>query len=298
MVGTAQDITDRKAAEEIVRRSERRLQTIIDAEPACVKLVAPDGLLLDMNRSGLEILGVENLADVVGRPVINCVHPDDRSRYLEMHRAAVRGSSGRLEFRTIGPTGQERWVDSHAVAFETSNDTGAVQPAVLSVTSDISERVRAQQALHDAEERMRFALEASRLGVWETNLKTGVSYWSETCALLHGLERGTLSKSIPPFMDCVHPEDREAVLQALDEAFREHRNVELEYRTVWPDGTEHRISSTAHFFHDDAGVPVRGAGVSIDVTEKRSWRRNCANPTRWKPSACWRAESRTISTTC
>jgi len=270
MVGTAQDITDRKAAEEIVKRSERRLQTIIDAEPACVKLVAPDGLLLDMNRSGLKMLGVENLADIIGRPVINCVHPDDRSRYLEMHRAAVRGSSGRLEFRTIGPTGQERWVDSYAVAFETSDDTGAVQPAVLSVTSDISERVRAQHALHDAEERMRFALEASRLGVWETNLKTGVSYWSETCALLHGLERGTLSKSVPPFMDCVHPEDREAVLQTLDEAFREHRNVELEYRTVWPDGTEHRIASTAHFFHDDAGVPVRGAGVSIDVTEKRS----------------------------
>jgi PAS domain S-box-containing protein len=270
MVGTAQDITDRKAAEETVTRSERRLQTIIDAEPACVQLVAPDGLLLDMNRSGLEMLAVENLAQVVGRPVVDWVHPDDRNKYLEMHRAAVRGSPGRLEFRTIGPTGQERWVDSYAVAFETSNDRGEVQAAVLSVMSDISERVRAQHALHDAEERMRFALEASRLGVWETNLKTGVSYWSETCALLHGLDRGTSSKSIPPFVDCVHPEDRQAVLQALDEAFDDHRNIELEYRTVWPDGTEHRISSTAHFFYDDEGLPVRGAGVSIDVTEKRS----------------------------
>lgn len=270
MVGTAQDITDRKAAEEIVQRSERRLQTIIDAEPACVKLVTADGLLLEMNRAGLEMLGVDKFTDVVGQPVINCVHPEDRSRYLEVHRAAVNGSPGRLEFRTIGSRGQERWLDSYAVAFETSGDAGAVQPAVLSVSSDISERVRAQQALHDAEERMRFALEASRLGVWETNFKTGVSYWSETCALLHGLERNTLSKSIPPFIDCVHSEDRQAVLHTLDEALRERRTVELEYRTVWPDGTEHRISSTAHFFCDEAGIPVRGAGVSIDVTEQRS----------------------------
>jgi PAS domain S-box-containing protein len=270
MVGTAQDITDRKAAEETVKRSERRLQTIIDAQPACVKLVAPDGLLLDMNRAGLEMLGVENLAEVVGRPVISVVHPDDRNRYLEMHQTAVTGSAGRLTFRTLGPTGRERWVDSHAVAFETSSDAGAVQPAVLSVTSDITERVRAQQALHEAEERMRFALEASRLGVWDTNLTTGESYWSETCALLHGLERGAVGRNFPPFIDCVHLQDREAVVQSLDEAFREHRDVELEYRTVWPDGTEHYISSTAHVFYDHAGVPVRGAGVSIDVTERRS----------------------------
>ena len=270
IVGTAQDITDQKAAEEIVRRSERRLQTIIDAEPACVKVVAPDGRLMDMNRAGLEMLGIETTAEVVGRPVINLVHPDDRSRYLEMHQAAVGGSPGRLEFRVVGPTGRERWVDSYAVAFETFTDAGEVQPAVLSVTSDISERVRAQHALHEAEERMRFALEASRLGVWDTNLKTGLSYWSETGGLLHGLERGTLSKSFPPFIDCVHSEDREAVVKTINEALREHRNVELEYRTVWPDGTVHRISSTAHFFYDDAGVPVRGVGVSIDVTERRS----------------------------
>jgi PAS domain S-box-containing protein len=46
MWGTAQDITALKEAEETVRQSERRLQTIIDAEPACVKLVSFEGLLL------------------------------------------------------------------------------------------------------------------------------------------------------------------------------------------------------------------------------------------------------------
>ena len=70
MLGTAQDVTAQKEAEEIVRRSERRLQTIIDAEPACVKLVSSEGLLLDMNPAGLEMIGAENLAQVVGRPII------------------------------------------------------------------------------------------------------------------------------------------------------------------------------------------------------------------------------------
>ena len=267
-IGVSLDVTERRAAEQVVIRSERRLQTIIDAEPACVKLVSSDGLLLDMNRAGLAMVGVESLAQVVGRPVINLVHRDDRDRYLEMHRAALSGSPGRREFRIVGLNGEERWVDSHAVSFDASDSDA--RPAVLSVTSDISERVRAQGALQEAEERMRFALEASRLGVWDTNLTTGVSYWSGTCEALHGLEPGTFGKTYLAFIDRVHPEDRESVLQTVDKAIREHRNAEIEYRTLWPDGSERRIASFAHFYYDDAGVPLRGAGVSIDVTDRRS----------------------------
>jgi len=112
VVGTAQDITDRKRAEETVKRSERRLQTIIDAEPACVKLVSVDGLLLEMNRAGLEMLDAQDLKDVVGRPIVDLVHPDDRSKYLEMHKCAVNGSPARGGFRIVGLSGCDRWVDS------------------------------------------------------------------------------------------------------------------------------------------------------------------------------------------
>jgi len=269
-IGVSQDITERQAAEQSVSRSERQLKTIIDAAPACVKLVAADGRLLDMNRAGLTIIGAENLAQVVGRPVTDLVHPDDRDRYLEMHRTAIDGSPGRLEFRVIGLSGEERWVDSRAVPFDVSTDAGETQPIVLSVTSDISERVRAQRALSEVEERMHFALEVSRLGVWESNLKTGVSYWSETCEVLHGLERGTFGKSFLAFIDCIHPEDRESVLKTIDEAVREHRDAVIEYRTAWQDGIQRYISSTAHFFYDEIGMPLRGAGVAVDVTDRRS----------------------------
>ncbi|MCU1383203.1 MAG: Blue-light-activated protein [Acidobacteria bacterium] len=269
MVGAAQDITEQKAAEEVISRSERRLKTIIDAEPACVKLVSPDGLLLDMNQAGLEMIGADNLGQIVGRPVIALIHPDDRDQYQDMHRAATAGCPGRLEFRIVGLDGQERWVDSRAVPFETASGY-QLQRAVLSVTSDITERVRTQRTLHDTEERMRFALESSRLGVWQTNIETGVSYWSHTCEVLHGLERGTFGKSLDSFIDCVHPADQEAVRREIDAAVREHRDAELAYRTVWPDHTEHQILSRGHFFYDDAGVPLRGDGISIDITERRS----------------------------
>jgi PAS domain S-box-containing protein len=150
-VGTAQDITARKEAEEIVRRSERRLQTIVDAEPACVKLVSPAGLLLDMNPAGLQMIGAERLTQVVGRPVIDLVHPADRSRYLEMHRAASSGCPVRWEFRIVSLSGVERWVDSHMVPFETSVNGHDAVPAVLGVTSDVTERKRLEDQLRQSQ---------------------------------------------------------------------------------------------------------------------------------------------------
>jgi PAS domain S-box-containing protein len=137
-------------AYEVVRRSEGRLQTIIDAQPACVKLVSIDGLLLDMNRAGLEMVGAGDISQLKGRPIVDLVHQDDRSRYLEMHRAVSSGSPGRMEFRITGLNGGDRFVDSSAVPFDTPVDGSATQRAVLSVVTDITERKQLEEQLRQA----------------------------------------------------------------------------------------------------------------------------------------------------
>ena len=70
--------------------SESQLRAIINAEPACVKLVSHDGRLLDMNPAGLAMIGATDRAQVVGHPIIEMVHPDDRDRFLEAHRSGIQ----------------------------------------------------------------------------------------------------------------------------------------------------------------------------------------------------------------
>jgi two-component system cell cycle sensor histidine kinase/response regulator CckA len=141
------------------------------------------------------------------------------------------------------------------------------RPARVAIAQDITDRFR---TLRDSEERLRFALHASGVGVWDTDLTTGVSYWSEKCEVMHGLAPGTFGRTLGAFMDRIHPDDRPRVRQTIDDAVQQHRDAQLEYRTTWPDGTERQIVSTARFFYDDTGKPVRGAGVALDLTERRS----------------------------
>jgi hypothetical protein len=128
------------------------------------------------------------------------------------------------------------------------------------------EKRAAEVALEEAEERTRFAMEAARVGVWETDLRTGVMTWSETLEALHGLPAGTFGGTSQAFLDCIHPDDRETVRTALDEATGRRIDAHILYRTKWPDGMVHWINGTGKTFYDEAGTPLRAAGIALDVT--------------------------------
>jgi two-component system, cell cycle sensor histidine kinase and response regulator CckA len=131
-----------------------------------------------------------------------------------------------------------------------------------------TEKRQAEEAFKEAEERTRFALHAARVGVWEADLRTGGVRWSGTLEALHGLPADTFGGTFEAFLNCIHPDDRARVIASIDEATRQHTESNVLYRTQWPDGTMHWISGTGKTFYDDAGTPMRAAGVGLDVTER------------------------------
>lgn len=146
-VGTCQDITERKRADLALQASESRLRTIFDNEPECVKIVSVDGILLDMNPAGLRMIEAPDGKNVIGKPVIGLIHPEDRATFMELHTRVTCDETGHAQFRITGLQGTERWMESHSTPLRSAD--GAIN-SVLSVTRDITERRRAEQK--DAEQ--------------------------------------------------------------------------------------------------------------------------------------------------
>ena len=176
------EIARRITLEDELRRSESHLRTIVQSEPECVKSVSPDGTVLDINRSGLAILGVATLEDILGRSILEFIHPDDRSSYRALHDEVTRGGRGVLQFRIVREDGTERWVESHSVPL--TDDEGTVT-TVLSVTRDITDRKRAEEWLEQSRSLLQLAGKIARMGAWIISLPEREVTWSEEVYAIH-----------------------------------------------------------------------------------------------------------------
>src|SRR5229473_3759309 len=125
---------------------------------------------------------------------------------------------------------------------------GSAVQRVIDERRMAAEKQKAEDALREAEDRTRFALNAARVGVWEADLRTGAARWSETLEALHGMATGTFGGTFEAFLDRIHPDDHADVAKAIDEATRNHSDSNVLYRTQWPDGTTHWISGTGKTF--------------------------------------------------
>ncbi|MBI3528962.1 MAG: PAS domain S-box protein, partial [Betaproteobacteria bacterium] len=159
----AYNITERKRDEEALRKSETRLRAIIETEPECVKVVAGDGKLLEMNQAGLAMLQASSLAEAQQQSLLEFIVPEHRAAFGDLHKRVMQGESGALEFEVIGLKGARRWLETRAVPLRTA--AGRVQE-LLGITRDITERKHAGQALRESEAKYRQLIEQAADGIF------------------------------------------------------------------------------------------------------------------------------------
>ncbi len=146
------EIAERRRAEARLEEGETLLRTIIASEPECVKLVAADGTLLQMNPAGLAMIEADSLEQVLGTSLGDLVLPPWRPAFDALIEAAFRGEAGDLEFEIQGLKGGRRWLDTRAVPLR--NPKREIV-ALLGVTRDVSARKQAEQALRERDEQLR-----------------------------------------------------------------------------------------------------------------------------------------------
>ncbi|HEY9829532.1 MAG TPA: PAS domain S-box protein [Stenomitos sp.] len=135
--------------------------------------------------------------------------------------------------------------------------------------NELAQRQQVEAELRESEERLRLALKASRMGMWDWNFQTGVIQWSDNLEALFGLEPGEFNGSFEMFVSRLHPDDRDRVLAAINHAIATGEDYDIEFRVVYPNGRIRWALSQGKVFYDQNGQPLRMAGNDIDITERK-----------------------------
>ncbi|MEH2281805.1 MAG: PAS domain S-box protein [Nostoc sp.] len=130
----------------------------------------------------------------------------------------------------------------------------------------IVEKQQVEVVLRESEERLRLALDVSQMGLWDWNIVTNQVIWSENYEVLFGLIPSSFDSPYETFKKCVHPEDSQAVMQAIAHALAEKTDYNDEFRIVRSDQRTHWISAKGKFIYDAQGQAVRMIGVCMETT--------------------------------
>lgn len=128
---------------------------------------------------------------------------------------------------------------------------------------DVTDQRHAAQALKLSEERLKLALQASSLGLWEWEVGSPELYWSTELRKIYGIGAKE-PVTFEMYMSMVHPEDREHAGEVAAKSMQTGETYQFEHRIVHKDGSVHWLLGTGRTFLED-GKPVRMIGTSMNI---------------------------------
>lgn len=257
-----QEVAERTQAETTLRESEDRWRRLVEHNPACLA-VHREGKLVYANPAGLRLLRVERLKDVVGKPLLDFVHPDYRALVVERVRRMMEEDVPvePLEEKFLRPNGEVIDVEVTAIPIIYMG-----QRAIMTVSWDITERKIAQAALKASEERYRQFFEMDVAADYISTPAGTLEACNAAYVRLFGF--ASRAEAMATNIAVLYPSpERRGEFLDLIRTRRVVHNHRLELRRR--DGMPLYVIANAAGTFDDAGSLVQIQGFLLDETAQR-----------------------------
>jgi PAS domain S-box-containing protein len=260
--------------------------SMLDALPAHIALLDPDGVILTVNESWKRFAAANvlqspsfgvgsNYLEVCERATGDCSEEaGEAGRGL---RRVLRGEAPEfiLEYPCHSPT-EQRWFRLMVTPVSTQRRAGVV---VMHI--NITERRLAEEALRASEARLIAAQAVAKVGSWETDLTTFAVHWSAETHRIFGTDPAAVAPTHAGFLALVHPEDRAAVDRAFQQSLAANGTHAIEHRLLMPDGRTKFVEEHWQVFRDPAARPLRAIGTCRDITESKQAEQRVAEAQRF-----------------
>jgi PAS domain S-box-containing protein len=263
VVAILRDITERKHAEEALRISEDKYRSVVEAANEAI-VVAQDGLLKFANLKAVEITGYSE-EELLTMPFPELIHPDDRSMVIDRHMRRLKGEDldSVYTFRIVDKRGREKWVEISAVLIDW--DEG---PATLNLLSDITERLEAEKALRESEDRYRNIVEMAPEGILIMDLKGTIVSSNPAFQRMTGLNREEIEGRHFTKLPTVRIREAPKYLKLFKAILKDEAPGLFETKWMTRDGESRFCQTHASLMKRD-GRPWGIQIIVADITERK-----------------------------
>jgi len=260
-VWSFRDITLRTNAENALRDSEEKFRTLTANIPGMVYRGMPDW----------SVEYISNSEDLCGYKAdelnwFDIIHPDDRQRVLDQSNTLTQDRAKLVQqYRIHHKDGSLLWISDHKQSLFSDTDE---YMGVDGVAFDITRQKTADIEIELHKERLRRGQLYANVGTWEWDIPTGGLYWSERIAPLFGYTPGQIETTYDNFIAAVHPDDRQAVMDAVSDCVEKDIPYKIEHRVVWQDGTVRWLLERGAVTRDSEGNALQMLGVVQDINSE------------------------------
>jgi PAS domain S-box-containing protein len=261
-INTIKIIREKSIAEEALRESEERYRLIVEKSPNTIA-IHQDGKLVFMNPAGAKLVGAKTSEELIGRSILDVVHPDGRRNVIKRMQQVAEGLVAPLfeeKFIKIDETVIDVEVVGIPISYQGRNATQVI-------VHDITERKIAEKALKESEEKYRSIFENVQDLFYETALDGTII---EVSPSILTLSKGQykreelIGKSMNDFYS--HPGERNLLMEALKTS---GSVTDFEIMLRNRDGSLIPCSISAKISFDAVGNPVKIIGSMRDISERK-----------------------------
>jgi len=266
------DISERKAMEESLRRSEEKYKRLVESLSDEFIFYAHDssGMITYISPSITRVLGyTQNEAMRNYREFLT----DN-----EMNQQALESSEASLKGTIQPPFMNElHHHDGSTRIFKNTElpifDEDGRITGVEGIAEDITDRVIAEKELRNQQEIFKLLEKTIEEVFWIYDLKSDrLLYVSPKYKEVYGRSTNSLFHSPGSFLKAVHPDDADFVKRAYRK-IPKGKGLDMEYRVVMPDGIEKLIWSKSFVLLDERKRPSLSIGTALDITDRKNAQR-------------------------
>ncbi len=207
------DITDRKQAEDQIKKSEENYRLVVDNALEGIVIVQ-DRMVKFVNDVLSKLLDYSK-DEILSSPFIDFVHPDDRGIVTETHTQRLQGKAvpDLYSFRLAKRSGEAVWIELRGVTVDWEG-----RSATLNFLSDLTERKKAEQALIESEHKYSSILDEMGEGYYESDLNGNFTFFNNALAEHSGFTADELREL--NYKTFVPGEETSKVFELYNEVFR------------------------------------------------------------------------------